>query len=116
MRNFVIGVAFACTVAGAACYRNTRSYTPNATTVLQVQNQSFDDMNIYVLPEGGTQIRLGTALGKRDSYFDLPRWVLQGRTRSLRFVARPIATQHGPVSDQISASPGDTLVLIIPPS
>lgn len=116
MRHLMLGIATACAFAGAACYRNTRSYSPNATTVLQVQNQSFDDMNIYVLPEGGTQVRLGTALGKKDSYFDLPGWVLQGTTRSLRFVARPIATQHGPVSDQISATPGDTLVLIIPPS
>lgn len=116
MRHLVIGLAVAFVVAATGCYRNTRSYSPNAKTVLQVQNQSFDDMNIYVLPEGGTQARLGTALGKKDSYFDIPGWVLQGTTRSLRFVARPIATQRGPVSDQISATPGDTLVLIIPPS
>lgn len=116
MRTFLIALAVASLAAGSACYRNTRSYSPTATTVLEVQNQGFDDMNIYVLPEGGTQMRLGTAIGKQDSYFPLPNSVLQGTVRSLRFVARPIATRRGPVSDEISVTPGDTVVLIIPPS
>lgn len=115
MRRFVLGLAAAGVVAAAGCYRNTGSFTPSAKTVLEVRNQSFDDMDIFVLPEGGAQVRVGMAIGKKDSFFVLPSFVLQGRTQPLRFVARPIATQRGPISDEIQATPGDTLVLLIPP-
>ncbi len=119
MRFNRIMAGFAAMAAVAvACYhgRGGSSYSPTAPTVLEVQNQSFDDMNIYVLPEGGTQIRLGTATGKSTAHFTIPEYVMHGTFQSLRFVARPIATQRGPVSDQISATPGDTVVLISPPA
>ncbi len=115
--NRMIAAVLAVSALGAACYhRSASSYSPTEPTVLEVQNQSFDDMNIYVLPEGGTQIRLGMATGKSNAHFTIPTYVMHGTTQMLRFVARPIATQRGPVSDQISATPGDTVVLIIPPA
>lgn len=114
MRKLTLGLATV-VIAATACYRNTRASSPSDPAVLEVRNQSFDDMNVYVLPQGGTQTRVGTALGKKDSFFRIPDWVMQGRTQSLRFVARPIATQRGPVSDEITATPGDTIVLLIPP-
>lgn len=109
----ILGAVVAVTVAG--CYHNTRSFSPSAKAVLQVRNQSFDQMNIYVLTQGGAQTRVGTVMGKQDAYFDIPDWVMQGRVQTLRFVARPIATPRGPVSDEITATPGDTIVLLIPP-
>ena len=115
MRSLLIGLGAVVAITGAGCYRNTKSLTPSAKTVLEVRNQSFDEMNIYVLPVGGAQTRIGTSMGKQDAYFDIPDWVMQGRIQSLRFVARPIATQRGPVSDEITATPGDTIVLLIPP-
>jgi hypothetical protein len=84
-------------------------------TVLKVENQGYPDMNIFVLPESSNRIRLGTVTGTSNAYFTLPDYVLRG-TRELKFQALPIATPRGPVSQSIVVTPGDTVVLTIPPS
>ena len=85
-----IGVAF-----GAGCAHS--SHMPEeggpVRTVLKVENQGFPDMNVFVLPQ----------------------YLLRG-TCELRFQALPIATPRGPVSQSIVVTPGDTVVLTIPPS
>jgi hypothetical protein len=83
-------------------------------TVLKVENQGFPDMNIFVVPESSNRIRLGTVSGTSNAYFTLPSSVVRG-TRELRFQALPIATPRGPVSQSIVVTPGDTVVLTIPP-
>jgi hypothetical protein len=83
-------------------------------TVLKVENQGFPDMNIFVVPETSNRIRLGTVSGTSNAYFTLPSNVVRG-TRELRFQALPIATPRGPVSQSIVVTPGDTVVLTIPP-
>lgn len=83
-------------------------------TVLKVENQGFPDMNIFVLPESSNRIRLGTVSGTSTAYFTLPTSVVRG-TRELRFQALPIATPRGPLSQSIVVTPGDTVVLTIPP-
>jgi hypothetical protein len=83
-------------------------------TVLKVENQGFPDMNIFVLPEGSNRVRLGTVTGTSNAYFTIPDYLLRG-VRELRFQALPIATPRGPVTQSISVSPGDTIVLTIPP-
>jgi hypothetical protein len=84
-------------------------------TVLKVENQGFPDMNIFVLPEASNRVRLGTVTGTSNAYFTIPDYLLRG-TRELRFQALPIATPRGPVSQSIVVTPGDTVVLTIPPS
>jgi hypothetical protein len=115
----VAAVASALTLAAglAACARSTAMSNTDATptTVLRVENQSFNDMNIYVLPEGSTRQRIGTAVGKSNVNFPLPRRVVPQGVRALRFIAAPIATPTGEVSQEILVTPGDTVVLIIPP-
>ena len=106
-----IGIAFA---AGCARSSHVSAETP-ARTVLKVENQGFPDMNIFVLPEGSNRIRLGTVTGTSNAYFTLPDYVVRGGTRELRFQALPIATPRGPVSQSIMVTPGDTVVLTIPP-
>jgi hypothetical protein len=102
--------------AAAACGHQVSSRTePAERTVLRVDNQGFPDMNIFVLPEASPRIRLGTAIGKSNQLFVLPPNVVRSGVRSLRFIAAPIATQRGEVSDEILVTPGDTLVLVIPP-
>lgn len=98
-----------------SCARSTSMSAAPEDTVLRVENQRFDDMNIYVLPEGSTRIRLGTATGKTTQHFTLPKNVVPRGVRSMRFIAAPIATQRGEVSDEITVRPGDTVELIIPP-
>jgi hypothetical protein len=83
-------------------------------TVLKVENQGFPDMNIFLVPDASNRIRLGTVTGTSNAYFTLPDYVLRG-TRELRFQALPIATPRGPVSQSIVVTPGDTVVLTIPP-
>jgi len=100
---------------GAACARS--SHMPEEApqrTVLKVENQGFPDMNVFVLPEGSSRLRLGTVTGNTNGYFTLPDHLIRG-TRELRFQALPIATQRGPISQSIIVTPGDTVVLVIPP-
>lgn len=100
----------------AACARS--SHVPQDApqrTVLKVENQGFPDMNVFVLPEAGSRVRLGTVTGTSNAYFTLPEYLIRG-TRELRFQALPIATPRGPVSQSIMVTPGDTVVLVIPPS
>jgi hypothetical protein len=114
MRILIVALILA--AASGACYRpGSGGGADAAPTFVKVQNQSFDDMNIFVLPEGETRIRLGTATGKTDHVFVIPGRVVP-YLRPLRFLATPIATQRGPVSEQITVSPGDTVVLTIPPA
>jgi hypothetical protein len=100
----------------AGCARS--SHMPEeapARTVLKVENQGFPDMNIFVLPEAANRVRLGTVTGNSNGYFTLPDYLIRG-IRELRFQALPIATQRGPISQSIVVTPGDTVVLTIPPS
>ena len=101
--------------AGAGC-AHTMQMPEEAPlrTVLKVENQGFPDMNIFVLPETSNRIRLGTVTGTSNAYFTLPASVVRG-TRELRFQALPIATPRGPISQSIVVTPGDTVVLTIPP-
>jgi len=99
----------------ASCARGTALSASSEKTVLRVENQGFDDMNIYVLPEASARMRLGTAIGKSTQNFTLPQNVVPRGVRPLRFIAAPIATQRGDISDEILVTPGDTVVLIIPP-
>lgn len=103
-------------VAGAGC-AHTSQMPEEAPlrTVLKVENQGFPDMNIFVLPETSNRIRLGTVTGSSNAYFTLPNNIVRG-TRELRFQALPIATPRGPVSQSIIVTPGDTVVLVIPPA
>ena len=99
----------------AACARS--SHMPQEApqrTVLKVENQGFPDMNIFVLPESSNRVRLGTVTGTSNAYFTIPDYLIRG-TRELRFQALPIATPRGPVSQSIIVTPGDTVVLTIPP-
>jgi hypothetical protein len=114
MRRVVLAVMVAAGLMGCA-RSSAMSATDGASTVLRVENQGFADMNIFVLPEGSLRQRLGTATGKTTAHFTLPKNVVPSGVRALRFVAAPIATPRGEVSDEIVVTPGDTVVLIIPP-
>jgi len=105
-----VGVAF----TGGCVHSSQIPDEAPQRTVLKVENQGFPDMNIFVLPESSNRIRLGTVSGTSNAYFTLPTSVVRG-TRELRFQALPIATPRGPISQSIVVTPGDTVVLTIPP-
>lgn len=90
------------------------SVDPMAPAMLEVDNQSFYDMNVYVL-RNGMRIRLGTVPGNGRAVFELPRTVV-GLGIPVRFVADPIGSSRAPYSEEIAIAPGDTVMLTIPPS
>ncbi|HJU73921.1 MAG TPA: hypothetical protein VJ717_09250 [Gemmatimonadaceae bacterium] len=83
-------------------------------TMLQVDNQSFLDMNIYLITSGGARIRMGTAGGNSTTNLRIPATYIFGGSE-LRFQADPIGSNRQPVSQSITVFPGDTVRLIIPP-
>jgi hypothetical protein len=114
MRRLIPILALASSAAFAACARSTQLAPPAERTVLKVENQGFPDMNVFVVAEASNRVRLGTVTGNSNAYFTLPDYLVRG-IRELRFQALPIATQRGPVSQSIMVTPGDTVVLVIPP-
>lgn len=87
----------------------------DATTFVEVQNRSTLDMNIHVIPEGGVPARLGTVPGVSTETFRIPSRMIFGVTQ-LRFRADPVGSARESVTQDIMVSPGDTVVLQIPPA
>ena len=87
---------------------------PSAPAMVEVENQSFYDMNVYVI-RGGMRARLGTVSGNTKAVFEIPR-TLVSQGSQLRFQADPIGGGRAPYSEEITVDPGDTVVLRIPPS
>lgn len=103
-----------------ACHNGAQPQTSDddsqmvAETTLEVTNQWFADMDIYVV-HSGQRLRLGLATGNATTDFVIPRAILNGPSIELRFVADPVGGTHAPVSDEITVSPGDAVQLTIPP-
>jgi hypothetical protein len=106
-----------CTLAfAAACSSNPKQdqdAEPVPATMLKVDNQAFLDMTIYVL-RSSQRIRLGVANGNSTARFVIPSNLIFGST-PLRFQADPIGRNRAPISQEITVSPGDEVVLTIPP-
>ena len=98
----------------AACGTRARNTSdPSAQTYVRVTNQSFWDMNVYVL-RSEARIRLGTVNGNRTERFTLPRSVVTGST-AIRFMADPIGSSRVSQSFEITVVPGDEVSITIPP-
>jgi hypothetical protein len=100
---------FGCRTSGAPANTNDGA----VTTTIDIQNQDFNDMTVYVLVNG-QRIRLGIAPGLKTTVLTIPRYLVAS-TSTLRFVADPIGGNRMPVSEQIDVSPGDQLVMVINP-
>jgi hypothetical protein len=113
-------VVLALSLLLAAC-RSTRESDDGApspargSATLQVENQGFPDMTVYVL-DGAQRQRLGVARGHATTPFTIPDRLLRGRSATLRFYCDPIGGRGLPVSEEIVVEPGDEVGLIIPPS
>lgn len=109
-------IAFALLLAGiAACNTLTRgsgTTAQNPPTVLEVDNQGFQDMDVYVL-RFGQRLRLGLATGIHKTNLTIPSSLVSGLT-PLSFVADPIGGRRPSVSQEITVAPGDTVVMTIP--
>lgn len=107
-----------CSLAlSAACVGNKKedeAAEPVPVTMLKVDNQAFLDMTIYVY-RSSQRVRLGIANGNSTSRFVIPSNLIFGST-PLRFQADPIGRNRQPISQEITVTPGDEVVLTIPPT
>lgn len=103
-------------LALAACAGGTGRSEPQDSeeTVLEVDNQASLDMTIYVLRSSGERRRMGLAVAHTVSHFTIPAVLIFGAT-PLRFLADPVGASRTPVTNEIVVTPGDTVVLRIPP-
>lgn len=100
----------------AACSTFSRGSTTtdqSQPTVVQVDNEGFQDMDVYAV-RSGQRVRLGLAPGSSKTNFTIPSTLVNGLT-SLRFIADPIGGRRASVSQEITVAPGDTVVMTIPP-
>jgi hypothetical protein len=81
-------------------------------TTVEVRNQNFLDMNVYVL-RGQQRVRLGTVTGRSTRTLNLPRDMVFG-TATVRFEMNPIGSRERPISDEITVREGEQIILTIP--
>mgnify|MGYP000285993767 FL=1 len=114
-RGALLGVGFAVLVSACAMAgRGRAERVPNEPeTFVEVQNQSWLDVNVFVL-RGAQQVRLGTVEGATTRRLRIPSTLLFGPT-PLRFRIDPIGSGRAPVSQEILVSPGETVRLVVPP-
>ena len=104
-------------VSGAApgCSSTGRAARPGSepVTTLEVDNQNFTDMTIYLV-NGGQRIRIGRATGKTKAVLRLPRRSVTS-ARELQFLAQPAGTGGAITTRRIWVEPGDRVTLLISP-
>ena len=81
---------------------------------LEVENQNFLDMTVYVV-EGGARQRLGEPAATPRPPLTIPEQLIRGGASPLRFLADPIGGEGLPVTEEIVVEPGDAVTLVIPP-
>ena len=118
MKNRLFAVLLGAAVAAtSACMHRTPAQeaadAAAPRTFVRVENQAFLDANVFVIA-GGQRQRLGLTTGAGRQTFAIPRGIMFGTTQ-LSFLIDFIGSQRTPISDQISVTPGDTVVLLIPP-
>ncbi len=111
-RRVFLGVMLV-TLAACSTAAGRRQAAEIERTTVSVENQALLDMTIYVI-SGSQRIRLGTARGLNTTVLTIPSNVVFGIS-TLRFQADPIGSSRTPISESISVTEGDEVVLRIPP-
>jgi hypothetical protein len=114
VRSISFAFVLLCVAACAALSRNSSNSDQSQPAVLEVDNRGFLDMDVFAA-RSVERVRLGTAGGTGKTFFNIPTFLVSGVT-SLRFIADPIGGNRASVSQSITVSPGDTVVLMIPPA
>src|ERR687894_11630 len=112
-RQLVLPLVLLVLVAACTTRRSGRPPAAVEPTYARITNQSWLDMNVYVL-RSSQRIRLGTVGANQTTRFTLPANLIFGAT-PLRFLADPIGSNRTAQSFEIVVSPGDEITLTIPP-
>lgn len=100
--------------SGNMAKSNQRETQPQAqVTTVRVENQSIDDMDIYVLG-AGTRVRLGMVRGNSTEVLTIPDDVVR-ISPQVRFLLHPIGGRNER-TETITVMPGDQIQMTIPPS
>jgi hypothetical protein len=102
----------ACSARGAG---EGASSPARGNATLEVENQGFYDMTVYVV-DGVQRQRLGIARGNATTRLTIPDRLVRGGAAPLRFLCDPIGGEGLPLSEEIVVEPGDEVALVIPPS
>lgn len=87
---------------------------PHARTSVKVENQGFQDFDVYVLSDAG-RVRLGMVRGFSTEEFTVPDDIVR-ISPQVRFELHPIGGRANPRTETITVLPGDQVELVIPPS
>ena len=115
-RHATVAVLLLAAAFSTACSGNSKeeqAAEPVPPTRLKVENNAYLDMTIYVY-RNSQRLRLGQANGNSTTRLLIPANLIFGST-PLRFQADPIGGSKQSVSQEVTVSPGDEVVLIIPP-
>ena len=112
-KSLVVAMLLAGIAACNTFARGSGTTDQNQPTVVEVDNQGFQDMDVYAV-RSGQRVRLGLATGTSKTKLTIPQTMVSGMT-PLRFVADPIGGRRASVSQEITVAPGDTVVMTIPP-
>lgn len=112
--RLLAGIGLAMSLSACAHHLPSGANGPQPDTFVYVDNQGFTDMDIYVI-SGGQRIRLGTAVGVKQTKMKLPGYLVSG-SQQVSFLARPIAGNRLPVTEEITIQPGEDVTLTIPPN
>jgi hypothetical protein len=121
LKPLTLVLALGCLGAVSACTRSSSTNAgapaaPVPVTTLEVTNQDFLDMDIYVISAPiGTRLRLGTARGNTTTKLTIPEGVLLSGGTPLKFLADPVGRTRTSVSSSIVVNRGDIVTLRIPP-
>jgi hypothetical protein len=101
-------------LAGCAGHnRSEQAVAPDLPPTLRVENDNTSDMKVYLV-RSGQRMRIGTANALGVTVLKLPRTVINGVTQ-LRFLIVPIGGNRAEISEEITANPGEEIVLRILP-
>ena len=110
-----LALALAAGAASACRAPGTISRVPGERATVRVENRATLDMVIYAA-RSGQRVRLGTATALSTQVFEIPQSLLAGGLTPLQFIADPIGRTGRSITEEITVSPGDQVVLSIPPS
>ncbi len=102
-------------LAATGCHgRAVAPLNPQAEVAVNVDNQNFADMNVFIV-RGGQRLRLGMVPGLTTRIL-MVRPELIGYGTEVQFEVHPIGGRGNPLTETMSVRPGDVIQLTIPPS
>lgn len=111
--RYLLLVPFALTMLACAPRSPASQADPREAAFVEVENQGFYDVTIYIL-RSGVRTRLGNVPGNSTKVFEIPRTFVNPGI-PIAFMADPIGSGRTPYSQEIPVFPGQTIGLRIPP-